>query len=178
AGHAGRDAALGVAAVEQLLADLVELHAGVWTGLDLGVVGDAGVRLLGGVVDADVAHFLPAELLRKRFHYRALALAGLEQGQLVGHVALALPAHGGVHVAHRALAVHAVAGGAGGGQGGTVLRVAPGGVGEDLGDALGHERGGVHRRFFLQRHGGGLGVGDGGGRQGGQKIGRASGRER
>src|SRR5690606_10643529 len=117
AGHAGRDAALGVAAAEQALADLVELHALVRARGDDRVVGDAGAGRLGGVVRADVTHVLGAEHGRERDHDRGHAggaFAALEQRQLAGDIALALPGHARIHRVGR-VAVDAVAGRAHGG---------------------------------------------------------------
>src|SRR5690606_4508012 len=167
AGHAGRDAALEIAAAEQLLADLVELHALVRAPGHHGVVGDAGRRGLVGEVGADVAHVLRGEHGRERLHDRVLALAALEQRQLAGHVLLALAADVRVHLRHHALAVHAVAGGAGGGQGGAVLGVAGHGPGQ-----VGHrvhrlQRQGLDRLGLLQRGDRGLGEGDRADREGG-----------
>jgi len=101
AGHAGRQAALGVAAAVQLLADLVELHALVGAVGDRRVIGDAGGGLLGGEERADVAHVLRGEVLHERHHRHrrtGAALAVGDQGHLLGDVAFALAGDGRVHL--------------------------------------------------------------------------------
>src|SRR5690606_18939967 len=168
AGHAGRDAALEVAAAEQLLADLVELHALVGAFGDHGVVGDAGRGHLAGVMGADIAHVLRRKHRSEGLHDRAGALAALEQRQLAGHVALALAADVGVDLADGGLAVQAVACGAGAGERGAVLGIAGRGRGQFGQGVHRLQRQGLHRLGLLQRGDRGLGESDGTDRQGGE----------
>src|SRR6185312_1648498 len=105
AGHAGRDAAAGIAFAVQLLAGAGELG-----------VGHAGQALLLREVSADVVHVLRRERRGHALHDRVLSRSALEAHQLGGDVLLALARELGI-LRIAGIAVHAVAGAARGGLG-------------------------------------------------------------